>query len=73
MPVSVTISGSFDATVTVRVDNAGVEGPVTVDGPALGDTMGTPAMFSTEKAVNWVRVDVTGYNSGAVNADMVAE
>lgn len=76
--VSVSISGTFQAKVTVRTDNAGYEGPVS-NGTILG-VLDVPtdalATIATTYPVNWVRVDVENYvvigGETGVNADMVA-
>lgn len=68
--VQVSINGVFNATVTVQCDGATVEGPATDTGTTLG-ILTKGGTVSSSYRVNWVRVDVSNYVSGSVNADLL--
>lgn len=69
--VQVSVNGVFNATVTVMSDGATVEGPATDVGTTEG-TLTKAGTVATAFRCNWIRVDVSNYVSGSINADLMA-
>jgi allantoicase len=67
-PLTVTIEGTFSATVQIMLSNAQSQPAAATDGPVLGGNLTTMSSQTIDAPYRWVKVKVTVYASGTINA-----
>ena|SRR5437773_5138189 len=71
-PVTITIAGTFSATVTLYIEN-GASAPTDTDANhGVLQTYTAPGVYILQGPAEWIKAAITGYASGAVTVSVEA-
>lgn len=71
-PLTIQIDGITTATVQVRGSNAKAQPANSTDGFQLGSDISTDSLVALDAPIKWIKVKVSTYVSGTLNAYMMA-